>query len=44
MAIGDLELSYLFDEYDPKGLAYIEYTELEKDFFDFVDYFNIHRP
>lgn len=30
------DIGFLFDEYDPKNTGYIEYTDLEKDYLEFV--------
>lgn len=30
------DLGFLFDEYDPKNTGFIEYSDLEKDYAEFV--------
>lgn len=32
MNVTEMELSYMFDEYDPKKLGYIEFNELDRDY------------
>ena len=44
LSIAENEVDYMFDEYDPKKLGYIEYYDMEKDFTDFVTWINQHRP
>lgn len=44
ISLSDIELGYIFDEYDPKNLGYVDYNDLERDFQNFVSWMEIHRP
>jgi len=44
MVADQITLNFFFDEYDSRQGKYVEYTEIEKDYFEFEEFFHRSRP